>query len=153
MRYWVGLTDRDWFDYLSAQTALDEVNFWQPGARRPVVLDPGAPFLFKLHARHGGAIAGGGYFAHFTALPARIAWETFGTANGAPTFAAMAARIRRYRPGFDVDADSIGLRRARPAAPWGGPSAAPDVSHSTLGYAGVSTTSPRPRAVSACRSS
>src|SRR5687767_6205906 len=107
MRYWVGLTDIDWYRYLAAQVDLDEVDFWQPSARMPVNL-PGAWFLFKLHARDGGWIVGGGYYRHFTQLPARIAWDTFETRNGAPTFEVMTARIRRYRRDFDVDADSIG---------------------------------------------
>lgn len=108
MRYWVGLTDWDWFDFLSARAPLDEVNFWQPSPRRPVHLDVGAPFLFKLHARDGGSIVGGGYFAHFTTLPATLAWEAFGDKNGARTFDEMAARVLSYRPGFDVYADQIG---------------------------------------------
>ncbi len=107
MRYWVGLTDRDWFDYLYSQAPLDEVNFWQPSARKPVDLI-GAPFLFKLHARDGGWIVGGGHYEYFTQLPARIAWEFFETMNGAPSFEVMASRVRRYRAGFDVDADKIG---------------------------------------------
>ena len=53
MRFWVGLTDWDWFNFLASRTPLDEVNFWQPSARRPVHLDIGAPFLFKLHAAKG----------------------------------------------------------------------------------------------------
>lgn len=108
MRFWVGLTDRDWYDYVSSQGSLDEVNFWQPGARKPVSLTPGEPFLFKLHARHGSWIVGGGYWTHFTTLPATVAWDVFGTANGAPTFRDMEARIKRYRTRFDVHADSIG---------------------------------------------
>jgi putative restriction endonuclease len=108
MKFWVGLTDWDWYDFLSAQPTLEEVNFWQPGARRPVRLDVGAPFLFKLHAAQGGWIVGGGYYAHFTTLPPTLAWETFGLANGAATFAEMVTRITRYRAGFDVHGNQIG---------------------------------------------
>ncbi len=109
MRFWVGITDRDWYDFLAARAPLDEVNFWQPSARRPVHLEVGAPFLFKLHAAHGGWIVGGGYVGHpFTPLPASMAWDAFGEKNGAASFAEMAARVRRYRPDFDVYADQIG---------------------------------------------
>jgi len=46
MRYWVGITDWDWFQFLRARQPLDEVNFWQPSAgRRPVKLERGALFL------------------------------------------------------------------------------------------------------------
>ena len=108
MRFWVGLTDKDWFDFLAARALLDEVNFWQPSPRRPVHLDVGAPFLFKLHKPQGGWIVGGGYFGHWTTLPATTAWTTFGEANGASSLKEMAALIRRRRPAFDPFADHIG---------------------------------------------
>jgi putative restriction endonuclease len=107
MRFWVGLTDVVWFRFLSSRAPLDEVDFWVPSGRKPVDLI-GAPFLFKLHASEGGYIVGGGFYAHFTRLPARMAWEAFGIANGAPTFETMAAQLRRYRASFDVDVDPIG---------------------------------------------
>src|SRR5688572_203628 len=108
MRFWVGLTDWDWYQFLAARAPLDEVNFWQPSPRRPVHLDVGAPFLFKLHAAQGGWIVGGGYYAHFTTLPATLAWDAFGEKNGAATLDEMTSRVRRYRQGFDVYADQIG---------------------------------------------
>ena len=46
----VALTDGDWFDTLRATPALEEVNFWAPGARPFRALEPGELFLFKLHA-------------------------------------------------------------------------------------------------------
>jgi putative restriction endonuclease len=108
VRFWVGLTDKEWYDFLAVQPAVDEVNFWQPGDRKPVALTDGAPFLFKLHKAQGGWIVGGGYWAHYTSLPARLAWDVFGQMNGAATFDEMARRIRRYRPNFDVHADRVG---------------------------------------------
>jgi putative restriction endonuclease len=30
VRFYVGVTDRDWFDYLARIDGLDKVNFWQP---------------------------------------------------------------------------------------------------------------------------
>ena len=107
MRYWIGLTDRRWFEFLSAQAPLDEVNFWIPSGRKPVDL-AGFPFLFKLHAGDGGQIVGGGFYDYFTRLPARMVWDAYGIKNGAPDFDVMASQLKRYRPGFDVDADSIG---------------------------------------------
>jgi putative restriction endonuclease len=35
-------------------------------------------------------------------------WDAYGIKNGAPDFDVMASQLKRYRPGFDVDADSIG---------------------------------------------
>ena len=31
MKGFVGVTDNDWFAFLSQQPGIDEVNFWQPG--------------------------------------------------------------------------------------------------------------------------
>src|SRR6185295_9349882 len=96
MRYWVGVTDSDWFDYLQGR-APDEVNFWQPSAgRRAVRLDAGALFLFKLHAPRN-FIVGGGFYVRYSALPARLAWEAFGEKNGTASYADLRARIDRYR--------------------------------------------------------
>ena len=110
MRYWVGITDYDWLSFLAARPELPEVNFWQPSAgRRPVTLEPGALFLFKLHASHGGYIVGGGFFAHYSALPVRMTWDTFGIENGAASFEEMVTRIGRYRrTQIDIHADHVG---------------------------------------------
>jgi putative restriction endonuclease len=108
MRFWVGLTDRDWFDFLASQPIVEEVNFWQPSARKPVDFVGGEPFLFKLKARYGGWVVGGGFWAHFTVLPARLAWDYFGQMNGAADLPEMERRVRRYRRDFDVHADHIG---------------------------------------------
>ena len=64
MKEFVGVTDNDWFAFLSQQPGIDEVNFWQPGGTgRFRRLNPGEPFLFKLHAPYN-FIVGGGFFAH-----------------------------------------------------------------------------------------
>ena len=96
MRYWVGVTDSDWFDYLRGR-APDEVNFWQPSAeRRAVRLDAGALFLFKLHSPRN-FVVGGGFYVRYSALPARLAWEAFAEKNGAPSYAVLRERVERYR--------------------------------------------------------
>lgn len=109
MRFWVGITDHDWFRSLAALKP-DEVNFWQPSAGRvPVRLSPGAPFLFKLHASHGGRIVGGGFFAHYSTAPVRLAWEAFDEENGAADLPEMVSRIARYRrERIDADLHQIG---------------------------------------------
>jgi len=102
LKVFVAVTDGDWFRFLSAQERLDEVNFWQPGGERDfVALTLGAPFLFKLRWPDN-VIVGGGFFASFSRLPVSIVWDVFGQKNGAPSYAAMRARIER-------------LRRARPS--------------------------------------
>ncbi|MFY3743289.1 HNH endonuclease [Anaeromyxobacter sp. Red801] len=92
---YLAITDQDWFTFLRAKApAPDEVNFWQPSAHgfnRP----PGTPFLFKLKAPHN-AVGGFGVFARYEPATPRLAWDAFGTKNGAPTFEAMFRRIARY---------------------------------------------------------
>jgi len=81
MKFWVGVTDNQWFKYLS-EIKPDEVNFWQPSAKPPFTSAPiGMPFLFKLR-RPFNHIAGGGYFVTYSRLPLSIAWEVFGPKNG-----------------------------------------------------------------------
>ena len=98
MRFWVGITDFDWYRFLAASPDLDEVNFWQPSAgRAPVALPAGAPFLFKLHSAQGGFVVGGGFVARYSKVPVYLAWEAFGAKNGAASREEMIARIQHYR--------------------------------------------------------
>jgi HNH endonuclease len=104
LRFWVGVTDKDWFDFLRARSP-DEVNFWQPSpAPLARFLEPGIPFLFKLHAPDN-FIVGGGFFVRFSVLPSRIAWEAFGEKNGAADYPALRARLARYRGAVKGDPD------------------------------------------------
>lgn len=81
MKFWVGVTDNQWFEYLS-DLQPEEVNFWQPSATPPFSGAPiGLPFLFKLK-RPNNHIAGGGFFVTYSKLPLSLAWEIFGTKNG-----------------------------------------------------------------------
>ena len=108
MRYWIANTDSSWLAFLRAERP-EEVNFWQPNAVRPVTLSPNSPWLFKRHNRDGGGIVGGAFFAHFTSISPRFAWDAFGRANGAPDFESFMTALRRYsaRP-VDPLAGSIG---------------------------------------------
>jgi len=97
LKLFVAVTDYDWFRFLRDQAEVEEVDFWQPsGNTRFRALQPGEPFLFKLHSPRN-FIVGGGYFAHFSVLPHRIAWDAFEVRNGAATLSEMEARIAKYR--------------------------------------------------------
>ena len=96
-RGYIGLTDPDWYTFLSAHPHVDEVNFWQPhGTRAFRAIKPGEPFFFKLRAPLK-QIVGFGFFERFESLPAWLAWECFGEMNGAPDFESMVDRIARLR--------------------------------------------------------
>jgi putative restriction endonuclease len=97
MKGFIGVTDNDWFEFLSKQPGIEEVNFWQPGGRSQFKsLQPGEIFLFKLHAPLN-YVAGGGFFAHHTILPISIAWKSFQKKNGASTLLEMRRRTEKYR--------------------------------------------------------
>src|ERR1700680_990800 len=96
VRFFIGITDRDWFDYLSRLDGLDEVNFWQPSGNVQFrALEPGEPFLFKLHSPDD-YVVGGGFFSHSTILPASVVWKAFGEKNGARSEEEMRSRLARY---------------------------------------------------------
>lgn len=96
MRLWVGVTDKDWFDFL-AKLSPDEVNFWQPSGNKEFrALQSGELFLFKLHSPLN-FIVGGGTFVRYSKLPASLAWDAFGVKNGVDTLQRLRDRVRRYR--------------------------------------------------------
>ena len=101
MNAWVAVTDGDWFHFLAEldrEEGVEEANFWQPkpwgGAFK--VLGRGEPLHFKLKAPHN-AIAGGGFFAHYTEMPMSLAWSAFGPRNGAATQDEAWSRVARLR--------------------------------------------------------
>lgn len=106
MRGFVANTDFDWFTYLRAiEPPIDEVNFWKPGSGTNfAALMPGEPLFFKLKAPHN-AIAGFGYFAHFSRLPVSMVWQVYGVANGARSYGEMRDRLVRIRTRFDRNTD------------------------------------------------
>jgi putative restriction endonuclease len=92
----VGVTDKNWFDFLAAAQP-DEVNFWAPSGRTNFrALQPGELFLFKLHSPYN-FIVGGGIFSTASNLPLSLAWDAFGIKNGVATLDEMRRRIIRYR--------------------------------------------------------
>lgn len=105
MKGFVANTDYDWYRFLkSAVPPVDEVNFWRPGETSFAALQPGEPLFFKLKAPHN-AIAGLGFFAHYSRLPLSMVWDVYGPANGAATFAEMRDRLYRLRSSFDANVD------------------------------------------------
>jgi len=106
LKAFVGVTDFEWFIYLSSLPGVDEVNFWQPGGHQIFrTLSPNEPFLFKLHSPRD-YIVGGGLFAHSTILPISLAWDAFGEKNGGRSLEEMRVRTEKYRrraPSFGED--------------------------------------------------
>ncbi|MGB5069877.1 MAG: hypothetical protein WBO28_02905, partial [Flavobacteriales bacterium] len=98
MKLWVGVTDNEWFPFLSTR-GLDEVNFWRPTPGPYfTTLEAGTPFLFKVKAPYNH-ITGGGYFVQYSTLPLEMAWEAFGPKNGSASFKEFDQRIKGYATG------------------------------------------------------
>lgn len=101
---YVANTDQAWFDFLSTHAidgVVDEVNFWQPKAVKPMKhFVPGEPIVFRLK-RPNYAIAGIGFFAHFSVIDLDTAWRLFEWKNGDPDKERFLTRIGKYR-GLDL---------------------------------------------------
>jgi putative restriction endonuclease len=96
MKFYLGVTDNNWYNYLS-KINPEDINFWQPGGTVNFkALTPGAPFLFKLKSPLN-AIGGIGFFSSHTFLPITIAWDTFSNRNGCQTFDEFRRMILNYR--------------------------------------------------------
>lgn len=105
MKGFVANTGYDWYRFLrSAVPPVDKVNFWRPGETSCAALEPGEPLFFKLKAPHN-AIAGLGFFAHYSRLPLSMVWDVYGQSNGAATFVEMRDRLYWLRSSFDASID------------------------------------------------
>jgi putative restriction endonuclease len=97
MKLFIGITDYEWYKLHASKAFVEEVNFWRPSPNATFkALQPGEPFLFKLHSPRNH-IVGGGFFIRFLQLPVSLAWETFGEGNGARSLEEVRVRIARYR--------------------------------------------------------
>ena len=107
---YIANTDNDWFDFLSSEPGLAEVNFWQPGGKAFHAIKPGELFAFRLKSPRD-KIGGFGVLSNSAILPLQIAWESFARSNGAPSYGALRAAIVKYRPDEEVGpATKIGCR-------------------------------------------
>src|SRR5688572_8412321 len=96
MKIYLGVTDNNWYNHLSLINPED-INFWQPGGNSNFkVLEPGAPFLFKLKSPIN-KIGGVGFFSSQTFLPINIAWDVFEQRNGCDSFDRLKQMILQYR--------------------------------------------------------
>ena len=98
MKFYVGVTDKDWFNYLSL-IKPDEVNFWKPGGGNFRAIDSGDLFLFKLKYPEN-FIVGGGYFFKNINLPLSFAWKAFEQGNGFKTYSGF---VREFHNQSGID--------------------------------------------------
>ncbi len=108
MKFWVGVTDNQWYRSLANAQGIDEVNFWHPSGRPPFAkLPEGTPFLFKLK-RPYNHIAGGGFLIKYESLPLPLAWDAFGEKNGAASYRDLQELIGPLRSRDDGTTPEIG---------------------------------------------
>jgi putative restriction endonuclease len=108
--FYIANTDNDWFDYLSAQRGLAEVNFWQPSGKAFHAIQTGEIFAFRLKNPRN-KIGGFGILSSSSILPLQMAWETFDRSNGAASYDAFRAAIQRLRSdGTATPTTNVGCR-------------------------------------------
>lgn len=107
MKFYLGVTDNNWYNFL-AQQNREDVNFWKPGGKRTFKsLVSGAPFLFKLKSPTN-SIGGIGFFSSFSFLPLSIAWDAFGAGNGCSSYQYLQRMISQYRKDDNLNNPTIG---------------------------------------------
>ncbi len=106
MKYWVGVTDNHWFEFL-AKKKPQEVNFWRPKSLNQFrAIQEGGLFLFKLHSPDN-YIAGGAFFLRHTILPLSLAWDAFLENNGVSDLCNFQKTISKIRRDEEIN-PSIG---------------------------------------------
>jgi putative restriction endonuclease len=97
----VANTDNAWFDFLSSEGDLTEVNFWWPGETNFRALQPGEILAFRLKSPRN-KIGGFGIFSNYSRIPIQMAWETFGRGNGVPSLEGLRSAIAQLRTNITV---------------------------------------------------
>ena len=104
---YIANTDNAWFDFLSSETDLTEVNFWSPGEMAFRAIQHGEILAFRLKSPRN-KIGGFGIFSSHSRLPIQIAWETFGRANGVSSLEALRSAIAKFRTSPTLPSTDIG---------------------------------------------
>jgi HNH endonuclease len=104
---YIANTDNSWFDFLSAEADLTEVNFWSPGETAFRAIQQGEILAFRLKSPRN-KIGGFGIFSSNSRLPIQMAWETFGRANGVSSLEALRSAIAKFRTGPTLLSSEIG---------------------------------------------
>lgn len=103
----VANTDNAWFDFLSSEPDLTEVNFWSPGEMSFRALKEGELLAFRLKNPRN-KIGGFGVFNRYSQLPIQTAWEAFGRGNGVASLEALRSAIAKFRTEPVSPATNIG---------------------------------------------
>jgi len=104
---YIGVTSRDWFEYLSNYEGLNEVNFWRKNTNQFNVLTKGEPFYFLVKNESGvkgeRTVLGKATFERFEVLKVNKAWERYGQSNGDGVKDSFVTRMNSM---FETDSDN-----------------------------------------------
>jgi putative restriction endonuclease len=81
VKLYLANTDNEWFELLSRNPKVDEVNFWQPSAKNFNAISIGEIIAFRLKSPRA-KIGGFGILSSSSILPIQITWDAFGEKNG-----------------------------------------------------------------------
>jgi putative restriction endonuclease len=100
-------TDNAWFDFLSSESNLAEVNFWSPGEMAFRAIQQGEILAFRLKSPRN-KIGGFGIFSSHSRSPIQTAWEAFGRGNGVSSLDALQRAIAQFRTDPTLPSTDIG---------------------------------------------
>ena len=107
MKGYIGVTSREWFEYLSNNRGINEVNFWRKNTNNFNVLTMGEPFYFLVKNESGikgeRAVLGKATFERFEVLTVNEAWDKYEQENGNKDKESFVTRMNSM---FETDSDN-----------------------------------------------
>lgn len=97
MNGYIGITSREWFEYLMAHQIHNEINFWRKNTNQFKVLKQGEPFFFLVKNLKGikteRQVLGCATFERFETNTVQGAWDRYKEGNGDRSFGDFIARM------------------------------------------------------------
>jgi len=97
MNGYIGITSREWFEYLTEHQIHNEINFWRKNTNQFKVLKQGEPFFFLVKNPKGikteRQVLGYATFERFETNTVQNAWDTYKEGNGDQSFEDFMARM------------------------------------------------------------
>lgn len=104
MNGYIGITSREWFEYLVENPIHNEINFWRKNTNKFKVLKQGEPFYFLVKNRKGitteRQVLGCATFERFETMTVQEAWDSYKEGNGDRSYEDFIARMEGM---FKVD--------------------------------------------------
>ncbi|MER1985732.1 MAG: HNH endonuclease [Solibacillus sp.] len=99
MNGYIGITSREWFEYLVEHQIHNKINFWRKNTNQFKVLKQGEPFFFLVKNSKGikteRQVLGCAIFERFETSTVQEAWDKYKDGNGDQTFEGFIARMEK----------------------------------------------------------